>query len=188
MFKKLINNLIRYPSSIRMRFRIVYLKMIGAKIGRKCWIQKISIPRNPWNIEIASGVSLDREVVLLVSGDSADKQPKIVIGERAYINRFAMLDASEKIQIGRDCMIGPYTYITDHDHGMKKGEKISSQPLISTPVVIGIDVWIGAHVSILKGVKIGDGAIIGAGSVVTSDVPPHAIFAGVPAKQIRDRK
>lgn len=52
---------------------------------------------------------------------------------------------------------------------------------------IGNDVWIGANVIILPGVTIGDGAIIGAGSVVTRDVPDYAIFAGVPAKSIRQR-
>lgn len=52
---------------------------------------------------------------------------------------------------------------------------------------IGNDVWIGHNVTIKAGVRIGDGAAIGAGSVVTKDVPPFAIVAGVPAKVIRYR-
>jgi len=52
---------------------------------------------------------------------------------------------------------------------------------------IGNDVWIGENVMIKGGVKIGDGAIIAAGSVVTKDVVPYAIVAGVPAKIIRFR-
>lgn len=57
-------------------------------------------------------------------------------------------------------------------------------------IEIGNDVWIGARVIILsKGgvLKIGDGAIVGAGSIVTKDIPPYAIVAGVPAKIIRYR-
>lgn len=54
-------------------------------------------------------------------------------------------------------------------------------------VVIGNDVWIGARVVIRRGVTIGDGAIIGAGSVVTRDIPPYAIAAGVPARVIKKR-
>ncbi len=52
---------------------------------------------------------------------------------------------------------------------------------------IGHDVWIGANVIIRSGTRIGTGAVIGAGSVVTKDVPPYAIVAGVPAKIIRFR-
>ena len=54
-------------------------------------------------------------------------------------------------------------------------------------VEIGNDVWIGEAVFINDGVKIGTGAVVGAHSVVTKDVPPYAIVAGVPAKMIRYR-
>lgn len=53
--------------------------------------------------------------------------------------------------------------------------------------IIGNDVWIGLRVTIIAGVNIGHGAIIGAGSVVTHDVPPYSIVAGVPAKVIKFR-
>lgn len=52
-------------------------------------------------------------------------------------------------------------------------------------IVVGDDAWIGASVTILPGVRIGEGAIVGAGSVVTKDVPPGQIVAGVPARVIR---
>lgn len=52
---------------------------------------------------------------------------------------------------------------------------------------IGNDVWIGCNAVICRGVKVGDGAVIGSGAVVTKDVPPYAIVAGVPAKVIKYR-
>jgi len=55
------------------------------------------------------------------------------------------------------------------------------------PVVIGNDVWIGSNVIIIAGNTIGDGAIIAAGAVVTKDVAPFSIVAGVPAKKIDQR-
>ncbi len=54
-------------------------------------------------------------------------------------------------------------------------------------VIIGNDVWIGNDVRILSGVTVGDGAVIGCGSVVTKDLEPYGIYAGVPAKLIRKR-
>lgn len=54
-------------------------------------------------------------------------------------------------------------------------------------IIIGNDVWIGYETLIMSGVTIGDGAIIGARAVVTKDVPPYTIVAGVPAKPIRRR-
>lgn len=54
-------------------------------------------------------------------------------------------------------------------------------------VEIGNDVWIGHNVMIIDGVRIGDGAIIAAGAIVTGNVPPYAIYGGVPAKLIRYR-
>lgn len=53
--------------------------------------------------------------------------------------------------------------------------------------IIGCDVWIGQRAIIMQGVKIGNGSVVGAGAVVTKDVPPYAIVAGVPAKIIRYR-
>lgn len=54
-------------------------------------------------------------------------------------------------------------------------------------VIIGNDVWIGNNVSILEGVTVGDGAVVAAGSVVTKDVEPYGIYAGIPARKIRNR-
>ena len=58
---------------------------------------------------------------------------------------------------------------------------------IDEKIIIEDDVWIGFGSVILSGVKIGQGSIIAAGSVVTKDVQPFSIYAGVPAKKIRDR-
>lgn len=54
-------------------------------------------------------------------------------------------------------------------------------------VIIGNDVWIGQRAMIMGGVHIGNGAVVGAGAIVTKDVPPYAIVAGVPARIIKQR-
>ncbi|EKO3576514.1 CatB-related O-acetyltransferase [Vibrio metschnikovii] len=65
--------------------------------------------------------------------------------------------------------------------------QISTYDRYSESVIIGNDVWIAAGAVITRGIKIGDGAVIGANAVVTKDVPPYAIVAGIPAKVIKYR-
>ena len=59
--------------------------------------------------------------------------------------------------------------------------------VVTRSIHIEEDAWIGAHAVILPGVTVGRGAVVGAGSVVTHDVPPYAIVAGVPARILRYR-
>lgn len=164
-------------------WRNFYFRLLGVRIRGYVWLRHVEIAREHNRIELHKACALDRGVVLLCSGQPTN-HPKIVVGAQTYINRFTMLDASEKIEIGANCMIGPYCYITDHDHGMQKDRPVRDQDLVSAPVRIGNDVWIGAGAVILKGVQIGEGAVIGAGSVITRDIPAFSKAAGVPARQI----
>lgn len=179
----LVNRFIRYPRAVASRIRILRLGLLGVRFGSKCWIRRIHVPRNPWDVVIEDMVALDDEVVLLSTGVRS-AAPRLVIGRSTYVNRFTMFDASLSIRIGAQCMIGPYCYITDHDHGASEDGPISAQALVEAPVNVGNNVWIGAHAVILKGVSIGDNAVIGAGAVVTTDVGPGERVAGVPARQI----
>jgi acetyltransferase-like isoleucine patch superfamily enzyme len=87
------------------------------------------------------------------------------------------------IEIGEGTGIAWDANITDSDmHPVV----IEGEPLAKTqPIKIGDHVWVGSGVRILKGVTIGDGVIIAAGSIVTKDVEPHCLVAGVPARVIR---
>jgi len=182
----LINRCIRYPSAAAMRLRIARLRLLGVHIGRRCWIRRIRVPRNPWDVSIEDGAALDDEVVFLTTG-ARGRWPKVVIGRGTYVNRFTMFDASDSIAVGHDCMIGPFCYITDHDHGTVGSGLVAEQPLVGAAVRIGCNVWIGAGAIILKGVAIGDGAVVGAGAVVTRSVAAGQKVAGSPAKIIGTR-
>lgn len=174
----------RLCQGVLSRYRRWRLRQRGAYIPGGAWLRAIEVPRYAERITLEAGVALDRGVTLLVSG-SEKSSPAIHIGRGVYVNRYTIIDASSSVHIGDDCMIGPFCYITDHDHSLGSDGRPSSGELISRPVVIGPRTWIGAHVTVLKGVKIGEGAIIGAGSVVTRDVPPHAVCVGNPARQLR---
>jgi acetyltransferase-like isoleucine patch superfamily enzyme len=182
----LVNRALRYPGAMVMRLRILRLRLLGLSIGKKCWIRRVRVPRNPWDVVVEDMVALDDEVVLLTTG-SRRRRPRLVIGGGTYVNRFTMLDASESIEVGRECLIGPFCYITDHDHGINSFSSIGEQPLVGSPVRIGSGVWIGAGAIILKGVTIGNGAVIGAGAVVTRNVNTAEKVAGLPARRIGSR-
>lgn len=182
----LASAVLRVPTSLRSRLSAVFLRLLGARIGPGCALKGIRVPQNPFDIEIGRGTTLDNHVILLALGDKSAR-PRIAIGSGVYCNRFTMFDATERIEVGDDTMIGPGCYITDHDHGFAPNQRVRDQPLVSLPTRIGKDCWLGAHVTVLKGVTIGDGAIIAAGAVVTKDVPPGSVAAGVPARVIRSR-
>lgn len=76
--------------------------------------------------------------------------------------------------------------ITALNHIFENSEKrIDEQGVSTSAVVIEDDIWIGANAVILPGVTIGHHSVVAAGAVVTKDVPPHSLVAGVPAKVIK---
>lgn len=176
-------NLLQILRGISSRRRQAWFRALGVRIEGHLSLRNISIPRNWHSIRLADGVALDDHVVLLCTACPADGG--ISIGNNSYLNRFTMIDASIAIMIGRNCMIGPHCYITDHDHGFAPGMLVRDQPLRGAATTIGDNVWIGAGAIILKGVTIGDNAVIAAGAVVTSAVAPGEVVAGVPARRRR---
>ncbi len=92
-----------------------------------------------------------------------------------YINNRAQIACFEEIRIGHGVAIGPNVRIRDQDNHHIEG-------VDPTPgrIEIGDHVWVGMGATILKGVTIGNGAVIAAGTVVTRDVPPATLVAGVP--------
>lgn len=128
---------------------------------------------------------------------SSDK--RVRIGQYTYGLRFSTIllySKDDRIDIGSYCSIGPgVKIIAGGEHNYKlissfplKSYLVTKDPETDTlsngAVVIGNDVWVGANTIILSGVTIGDGVVIAAGSVITKDIPPYAIVAGVPAKVI----
>lgn len=180
---KFLAVLVRVSKAIASRWRNLWFRLLGVRIEAYTWLRSVSIPRQWRDITLKKGCSLDDHVVLLCSGES--KADKLVIGQGTYINRFTIIDAHERVEIGANCMIGPHCYITDADHGTSAGALVSAQPMQHAAVVIEDNVWIGAHVCILKGVTVGTAAVIAAGAVVTRDVAPGETVGGVPASPLR---
>ena len=104
------------------------------------------------------------------------------IGKRVFINAGCQFQDQGGIEIGDDVLVGPQAIIATLNHDPDPDKRGG---MFAKPVVIGDKVWLGARVTICPGVRIGEGAIVGAGAVVTKDVPPRTVVAGVPARTIR---
>ncbi len=117
----------------------------------------------------------------------ADKECKLTIGDKTTIEsaHIALTEPLSAITIGEDCMIANDVDIRCGDShsiiDLETGKRIN----YAQDVHISNHVWVASHVQILKGVAIGENSIIAAGSVVTKNVPPNAIAAGVPANVAR---
>jgi maltose O-acetyltransferase len=109
---------------------------------------------------------------------------KIFLGERNVINWGCVLDGRRhKIITGSDVSIGPEATILTLGHDPQSPDFADK----GGDVIIGDHVWIACRAIILPGVSIGDGAVVAAGAVVTKDVAPYAIVAGVPARPVGER-
>lgn len=177
--------IIRLVAAARSRLLNLWFRALGVRLTGYVWMRRVSIPRQWSDITIEASACLDDGVTLLCSGPP--KHDKLVIRAGTYINRFTMLDVHERLEIGRDCLIGPGCFITDTNHGMSAGFPPAKQPCEARPTFLEDEVWLGANVVVLAGVRIGKGAVVGAGAVVSKDVAPFQVVAGVPARAIGAR-
>lgn len=114
---------------------------------------------------------------------------EITLADNVSVGSFCYLGTASRLAVGEHCLFGGNCFIGGIQHGFSDPSRpIAEQPLVDRGgIVIGRDVWIGAHAVVNDGVRIGDGAVIGANAVVTKDIPPFAVAAGVPAKVIGQR-
>jgi maltose O-acetyltransferase len=119
--------------------------------------------------------------------EARNSSARVEIGDYTYINNNFVIIADKKlIKIGDRCLIGPDFFVADSDfHGISVKNRFSEEYDCGS-VIIEDDVFIGDGVRILKGVKVGQGSIIGSRSLVVHDIDPNSIYAGVPAKKIRN--
>lgn len=167
------------------RLRAFYQSFRLGLLGKNVHIDKsVEFMRFPKNIFIHDEVVVKEGARIC----SCNEKAIIKIGARTTIGYHNFIFASEKIEIGDDCLIAPFVYLVDSNHQIEKNELINRQPNETAPIRIANGVWIASNVTILKGVEISEGAVIAANSVVNQSVPAFEIWGGSPAKKIGERK
>lgn len=139
---------------------------------------------------LGASIELGRDAALLINGNvHLGDGTRLLVGPGATmtLNDRCALDgdqrfiAASSVTIGARCSIAWDVLIMDsHFHAIDGLRAEAKQ------IIVGEHVWIGAGAKILRGVTVGDGAVIAAGAVVSSDVPPRSVVAGVPARVIRE--
>ena len=179
----MLESLIGMARIAMSRIRARCWKLRGAKVSNKVSVGARSRLDHPSGLRLRERVTIESDVWFkLVSAKAT-----LALDTFSFVGRGTEIDVAERVMIGSNVLIAPRVFITDHAHNIEEGRMINEQGCSSSPVQIGNDVWIGTAATILPGVSIGDGAVIGAGAVVRSDIPSNEIWAGVPARKIRDR-
>ena len=104
-------------------------------------------------------------------------------GRNVFVNHGCTAMDFGGIDIGDDVMIGPNVQLISSGHPLDPATRRSQ--ITTAPIRIGRGVWIAAGATVLQGVTVGDNAVVAAGAVVSKDVPPRTLVAGVPAQVIR---
>ncbi|HSC27564.1 MAG TPA: acyltransferase [Vicinamibacterales bacterium] len=133
-------------------------------------------------IRIGSGVFIGRNTIL------SCKNGDIELGDRVNIGFNCEIFSASSVVLGDDALVAAYVYLIGGGHEFDDPSRpVLAQARSSRGIRVGSGAWLGAGAKILDGIAIGDGAIVGTGSVVTGDVPPLTIVAGVPARVLRER-
>lgn len=146
--------------------------------------------RNAGRIEVGAGCIFDSSCESPIQLD-VGKSALLTIGDDVYFNEGVHIVCNIAVSIGARCLIASDVVILDDDgHPVDWHERhhhwpVAPEDRLGAPIVIEENVWVGTRAIILKGVHIGNGAVIGAGAVVTRDIPPMTVAAGVPARVIR---
>jgi maltose O-acetyltransferase len=107
------------------------------------------------------------------------------VGAGSLLNHGVHIENVERVEIGERTALGVFTTVLTSTHEVGPPQARAGT-WIREPVTIGDGCWLGARCVVLPGVTIGDGCVVAAGSLVREDCDANGVYAGVPARRIRD--
>jgi acetyltransferase-like isoleucine patch superfamily enzyme len=193
LFFRIVGKLYSYPLHrkvilVRDYFYSLWVLSGIKQAGRGTVIHYPTTLRGGQNMSIGAMTAFWRNSVLTTwnSYQGETMQPSLTIGDNCDFGEYLHISCANSITIGNGVLTGRWVTICDNAHGQTSYEQLQLPPTqrplhTKGAITIGNNVWIGDKATVLDGVTIGDGAVIAANSVVTKDVPPYCVAAGVPA-------
>jgi acetyltransferase-like isoleucine patch superfamily enzyme len=140
----------------------------------------------PAGIEIGAGTMVMYGAVLHVYNFRDLPHAGIRIGRDSLVGEYTVIRGQGGVDIGDRVYTSPFCQILAVDHVFDNPRRsFVEQGITAQGIAIEDDVWVGSGAIVTDGVRIGRGAVVAAGAVVTRDVPPHTVVAGVPARPVK---
>lgn len=158
LYHQIVNHLLFFSP-----VRKIFLQILGAKIGDNAIIMDVKFFN--WHHKGPGGLKIGKDCF---------------IGDETLIDLYDRVTLEDQVTLGQRVLVLTHLNVGYSNHPLQK-----FFPKTSKPVVFKSGCVIGANSTILQGVTVGRESFVAAGSVVTKNVPPHSLVAGIPAKLIR---
>jgi acetyltransferase-like isoleucine patch superfamily enzyme len=169
----------RTPESRELFERVKVATRLSSELSAYCLDEAESI-QNAFEELIGKPVG---DSFTLIPPFYADYGLNITVGRTVFIGHQCAFTGHAAIDIADQVMVAHKVNLVTAGHPVEPGRR--RDYITAEPIKIDTNVWIGAAATILPGVHVGAGAVVAAGAVVTHDVPPATLVAGVPATVIR---
>lgn len=163
---------------LRARYYLRSAESLGSRV--RLW--GVPAVKNEGRLVIGDRVRITSTIATFELG--VGPEGTMEIGSNVLINYGCSFGATKLVRIGDRCNIGTQCILIDNAFHELDPDLRDVQPE-SQPVILERNVWLASRVIVLPGVTVGENSVIGAGSVVTKDIPPNVLAAGIPARVIR---
>ncbi len=169
-------------NGVRLRFANYIRLSHGAFLDQGTYLHAC-----PNGIEIGANTIIMHGAILHVYNFRNLPHAGIKIGRESLIGEYTVIRGQGGVHIGDRVYTSPFTQIIAVNHVFDDpNQPFVDQGITAEGIVIEDDVWLGSGSIVTDGVRVGKGAVVAAGAVITKDVPPHTVVAGVPAKPVKD--
>jgi acetyltransferase-like isoleucine patch superfamily enzyme len=176
------------PAAIEKNVRLRFANHI--RLGHGSYIdENVYIHACPGGVSIGRNTLVMHGAILHVYNFRNLPHAGIQIGDDSLIGEYTVIRGQGGVSIGSRVYTSPMTQLIAVNHVFSDPDRpFIDQGITAQGIVIEDEVWLGANAVVTDGVRVGKGAVVAASAVVTRDVPPHTVVAGIPARVVKDTR